>query len=51
MKQVSEAEYDAIMDHADDVSRQAWDRLQGFDASAVIWVIGKAILEAEGALR
>lgn len=50
MKQVTQAEYDAVVDHADTVSREAWKKLSGYDATATLIVIGTLIASLEGEL-
>ncbi len=50
MKRASEAEYDALADHADAVSRDAWRKLSDHDATAALIVIGTLIASVQSEL-
>jgi len=45
--QVSQDDLDTLLDHADDVSRAAWIKLSGHDATAALHVIGTLIAATE----
>lgn len=47
MKEVSQAEFDALSDHADAVSRETWKKLVGKDATAALLVIGTLLAAVE----
>ena len=40
-------EYEALLDHADAVSRETWSKLVGRDATATLHVIGTLIAAVE----
>lgn len=44
---VSQDTLDALLDHADTVSREAWSKLVGHDATAALHVIGTLVAAVE----
>ncbi len=47
MKRVTDIEYDALHDHAEAVTREAYAKLVGHDAEATLLVIGSLIASVE----
>ncbi len=47
---ISADEFNALIDHANKVSRQAWDAMEGHDVTCVIILIGSLLASVEAEL-